>query len=284
MTFSFFPPPSLGFQRNYNLYPDIGIEGMIDDSIPHDVITVSNNSNAVAQVSKIVTGTAANNTEYDVTFWRSQGQLDPITISFTTDGTATSAKLQSGLMAAIQSNPRLGEFFVASTTGNDILITARVAGAAGQFSLSTANGGTGFISNQVTAPSDPSVIPFGRVLWQRPQDTGRNVTVINDVLANGTIRGISVRTEVHESPWWGNALGYYPQAEVNCLVKGRIQIIPVTNMYPGGPIYIYTTGANQGRFSGSADGSNNVLYTGQGLMIYEAATAGQISKMMVNLP
>lgn len=273
-----------GFQRDYAYYPAKGLEGMIDDSVPHDVVTLSNNATSVDQVNSITIGTPVNNTDYSVTFYSTKLGIRPTTVTYTSSNLATASNIQTGLLEAINSNPQFSAHLKFDKNGSDISVTSRIHGSSGEFNLSVSGGGTGFAVSVETTPADPAIIPFGRVLWQRITDTNRNCRVIDGSLSDGVIRGFSVRTEVHESPYPGMPLGYLPKDEVNALTKGRMQIVPVSDMHPAGDIYIYISGENQGRLRGNADGSDTVKYTGTGIRIYEPVRAGEIGRVEVNLP
>ncbi len=273
-----------GLTRNYNYFPDDGLEGMLDDSVPHDVVTLVNNATTKNKSAKITLGTPASSTQYRAIFSSTKLGFPRTEVVYTSDAAATPANLQSGFLNAIRSELNLASYLKLTTDGNDIVITSRGAGSTGDFNLSVSGGGTGYAASLLTAPADAPLIPFGRLLFQKPEDTARNCRVIDGPLASGVIRGFSVRTEVHESPYPGGLVGYLPMYEVNALTRGRMQIVPVSNMHPAGQIHVYIAGANQGRLCAAADGVSTVQYTGTGIRIYEPCAANEIGRVDVNLP
>lgn len=270
------------FDRGYSLYPDVAQEGLIDSSIPNDVIALANTSLSATEVRLITMGTVANSTLYTAVFSSTALGLAPTTVSFTSGGSATAAQIRDAMIAAINGSLNLSRFFRATATGNNVTVTSRIEGAAGVFNISVSGGGAGFAPSVVTAGADSPVIPFGRLIWSRLTDPANGCRMFDGALNLGLVRGFSTRTDSNETNLNGS-MGYANKFPVNILQKGRINVVAVTAMTIGDPLHFYISGENQGRVRNTADGGLTVQYTGDGISVYKSFPAG-FGKLEVNLP
>ena len=71
-------------------------------------------------VMTIVINTVANTTVYS-------GTINGVAWTYTSDGTATIAEIQAGIIAAINGTSQ-APYITASASGNDVLVTSDIAG------------------------------------------------------------------------------------------------------------------------------------------------------------
>lgn len=245
----------MGFSTDYSLYPKAFLEGMMYDAYPHDLSQPypANSAGNTAQVVTITVGTAATSTAYNV-------QVGNFSASYLSGGSDTAALIQAGLIAAINGNPDIyGLVRATATSGNNVLVTSRIAGTGNGWNVSVSGGGTGYAASVTTAATNAGLIPFGRLICSVSTDPPKSGRVINAAPSNtNLIRGVSKRTAVLETQYrpdsgTGAVEGYPVGEPMECVRKGRIAVVTVNPVTPFSDIYVYTSGVNQGRFNGAAD-------------------------------
>lgn len=118
------------------------------------VRSMVNDRPRTAQVSTI-TATAVNSTEYTVT-------VDGITVNYTSDGSASTAEIVAGLVAALNGEPVIAAKTLAAVTGAATLtITARIAGVGFEASV-----GANLSLASTTANDEPDALAFGAACFE----------------------------------------------------------------------------------------------------------------------
>lgn len=134
-----------------------GFAGQPVDARASDIISRVN-SGAVAQVSTITVDSASNSTAYTLEFVIN-GVAVPVT--YTSDGTATTAEISAGLQAAIAASPILSSLLsAADDIGDGVTVTAKIANQA--FSVSATSGASDLTIATSTAASGAADIYPGR--------------------------------------------------------------------------------------------------------------------------
>jgi len=281
--------PGIGFTDNFKLYPDQGLEGMLVDSFPHNVLTLKNSAKSATAKARITIGTASTNL-YSLTFESLTLGLPLTTVTVTPTGTPTAADVQNLLMDALRGNLMLTsrlKFTKVSTTAIDAI--SRVDGKAGAFTITASGGGSGFAGATTTQGADAPIIPWGRLLWTRnTAKEGDECSVIDGPLASGIVRGVSVLTEAYGSYGdnvgsYGYMPGYPPNYPVNCAKMAQIWMYALTDMEPYNSVHAYITGDHQGRVRATADGANTTDISSLNLKPFNSIKANTIGRFEVNL-
>lgn len=272
------------FSQTYGLYPDQFIEGQIVDSFPHDIITLSNSGGQVKQVDTITIGVVANATLYT---YSALGQ----TVSFTSDADATAAEVTTGLLNAIRANSVLfGRIIPVSPGAGTITLTARIAGTANSFTSAVT--GTGATVANTTPAAEPAVIPFGRAIATLGADGAGSGRLINAAPSTtNIIRGVCIRTNAYESAGVGLAIveGYPPREPINVMRRGRCAVRVLDAVTPLSQVFVQHTGADAGKFRGSANANATALTPAAGtfaggISFSSNAPAGGLAILNLNLP
>lgn len=271
-------------QTSYPFYQGLGLEGGIEDSIPHTIYTYANSAFAASQVNTIVMGTPASNTLYKLTVL-SERQGVTQSVEFTSAATATAASIQSQMMAALQANTQLNSFFNFTTSGANITISSRFKGLESSFNTVTSGGGAGFTTNIATQPSDPITLQFGRIACIWKDGDGKDIVLPSSADDLKLIAGFILRTDAHAQmqPYYA-AEGAFPYREINVMQNGRMYIRPLSDISFKDPIHIYVGGENAGKVRASADGTNTVPYDGKEIRIIGKIRAGEIGIAQINIP
>ena len=268
---------SQGFSTPSTLYHPDGLEGLIVDSFPHDAPTpnLKNGSGLVAQVWTITVGTAANSTTYTITFSR-QGDFIG-TVSFTSDADATATEARDGIIAKINGSGLIYGQAIATASGANVLVTSRTAGTANAFDIAVSGGGAGFAAAQTTAAANPAAIPFGRIV---ATGIGENaLTAKIPAAATDRVRGVTVRTDAHESTLTG-VDGYPPQQRLGVMNRGRIWLKPTTNWSPTDDVYYIHTGADAGKVRAGTAAGAAIL---PNCKFENSGTVGNLAIVLINL-
>lgn len=266
------------FRTDYSLYPDTLIEGLLVDSIPHDIITLANNAAGVKQVATITVGTAADNTVYTLV-------VDGVTVSINSGTSATATTIRDALVAAIKQSPLVYAKLIPTTGSGTVVLTARNSGTVGGFTPTISGGGTGYAIAATTAPADPSVIVFGRALTTSSTEGQGTCRQINAALSSTNIfRGVSSRTNAFESQGTGYTIveGYPPREAVNVVRKGRVAVRVQEAVTPLSAVWVYHTGTYQGTFRATTDANASQITAGASW--YQGASAGGLAVLELNLP
>ena len=152
---------------NYNLISaEPGFAGQVVDA-RSAVVTSRTNGGAVAQVSTVTVDSASNSTLYtlDVT-------INGVTtsLSYTSDGTATTTEIAAGLEAALDASPVVSGLIAASSSSNVLTLTAKIANQA--FSLAMSAGASDITIATGTAASGAASIYPGRGVVELASDLG----------------------------------------------------------------------------------------------------------------
>lgn len=273
-------------RTNYQNYHDIGLEGGIVDSFPHDIDTYANASGEKSQVSTLTIGTAAGNTEYRVSFLAERQGVSE-NISITSSASATGAAITAQLMAALQANTILNSLYSFTSSGTTITVTAKLKGEQSTFSIFPSGGGTGFTTQTTEPPTNPETLAFGRLVsvFSGAGSDGKSVIIPSAASDLQNLVGAVIRTDAYaqQFPYYSGE-GAFPYQPVNVMQQGRFYIRPVTDIAFSDPIHVYISGVNKGRVAAAADGANTAPYTGTGFKIFAKIKAGQIGIAHIKLP
>lgn len=152
---------------NYNLISaEPGFAGQVVDA-RSAVVTSRTNGGAVAQVSTVTVDSASNSTLYtlDVT-------INGVTtsLSYTSDGSATTTEIAAGLEAALDASPVVSGLIAASSATNVLTLTAKIKNQA--FSLAMSAGASDVTIATGTAASGAASIYPGRGVVELASDLG----------------------------------------------------------------------------------------------------------------
>lgn len=273
------------FSTTYSIYPDQYIEGGIVDSFPHDIVPFANAGGQVKQVDTITVGTAANSTAYSYSAF---GQ----TVTYTSTGSATAAEITTGLVNAIKANGVIyGRVAVTFVTGT-ITLTARLPGVANSFTSSISGGGTGYAVANTTPAAEPAIIPFGRAVATLSTDSTRAGRLINAAPSTtNIIQGVCIRTNAYDSRGIGAEIieGYPPREPMNIMKRGRVAVRVLDAVTPLSQVFVQHTGADAGKFRGSANANATALTAAAGTtngswQFVSSAAAGGLAVLHLNLP
>lgn len=127
-----------------------GRQGLLySSSGSSDTVTKLNDAPRAAQVQTITVDTAANSTTYTQ-------YLNGVTLTYTTDSSATTTEAATALAAAITAEPLLNGDVTATSATNVVTVTARNAGTA--FTITAA---AHFTVATTTANAASASVPFG---------------------------------------------------------------------------------------------------------------------------
>lgn len=143
-------------QLSYRSNSAAGVPGMAYDNTGQ-VLSAINQAPQAAQISTVTIDAADNNTNYSLTFF--DGAVE---VSFLSDGSATTAKIVAGLVAAINGEALLSGLVVAEGADPDVIITARRGGIGFQVALGDNAVDMTLVATQANATAD--AVPFGRAV------------------------------------------------------------------------------------------------------------------------
>lgn len=146
-------------QTRYNKDLRVGRAGDPADSGPKDIISLINDDPRTAQVSTITVDSASNSTTYSVT-------LNEVVISFTSDASATTAEIATGLAAAINAEPLVAASVSAEAASAVVTVTSSYAGRA--FTLTSSEADLTLATGTANDSADP--VPFGAAVIFDPAD------------------------------------------------------------------------------------------------------------------
>ena len=126
------------------------------------VVTSGRASAPVAQISTVTVDSAQNSTLYSLDILP-PGYESPIVVSFTSDGTATTAEIAAGLGAAVDADAAASGWFDTGVVSNVLTLTGNAPGIAVSVSSSAASASDLTIATATAAASGGSY-SFGRVV------------------------------------------------------------------------------------------------------------------------
>lgn len=266
---SIYPPQG---QSNYNRYMPPALAGMLSGMGSKIVLPGLNNVAAFETVTITPPGTVDNSVAYKVTVAAVGGGQKDLTVSFTTDGSATDLELGAGLYAAMIADP---EFYsvvdVALNTGTGVItLTARNTGV-----ILTVTGNSADTTNDLTiaktvSGSTNGVIPFGRFVGRQAayyRDSLENVSALTlvDHVSNYSEFGVTLCTQASEQVGLFNAAqeGYAFGRMMEVLkdtgtYKGVWIETVESNLVVGDSARIQITAGNQGKLTKSSSSTVNV--------------------------
>jgi hypothetical protein len=281
-----YSPGTTYLQADYNLYLQVGQEGLIVYNEPHTVISLPNNKGATkGTYTAAITASAAT---FSLTFVFTDGYT--ATISFTAAG-ETATQIGDQLLTRLRAIPELSARVIGSNASGTLTFTSANFGVASGFVLTSTGAGTIAVTNTVAA-ANASNCPFGRIITSGTTDDTAGLISAAPSTSN-IIRGITVRTDAGaESQGYGASFnpGYPPQAAMGVMTRGSIWVRTLTAVNPTSQVFGYHTGANAGRFRGSADGSDTTALTAAagtvntGWSFASVAAAGGLVKLRIGLP
>jgi hypothetical protein len=156
------------YRTNYNSKYDVATPGLCSgDTTSLLVQTFVNNGGASKEQWTIATpATVDNSTEYVIT-------VDELTLSYTTDGTATQAELVTGLQASYDANILAGARFEMETSGTTLLITAKFYDQTIAVSVNSGDTTNDLTATKSTSASTGATVPFGRCVARTTGDAVR---------------------------------------------------------------------------------------------------------------
>lgn len=137
-------------QLNYPFAMEVAQVGQLDSSLPFEAISLINNSGRVAQVDTVVVDTATNSHVYTFT-------IDGVTISYTADGSTSTAEVSAGLVAAVNAENLVNGRVIAADLTGSFTLTARNAGVG----FTTADVDAKCTLTNTTANATSSTLAFG---------------------------------------------------------------------------------------------------------------------------
>ena len=145
------------YRTNYNLKYDVATPGVCSgDTTSLLVQTYINNAGSTKEQWTIGTpATPDNSTAYVIT-------ADELTISYTTDASATRAELIAGLQASYNANTIAGSRFTFVTSGNNFLLTAYYTDQTVTVLVNSADTTADLTATKTTSASAGATVPFGR--------------------------------------------------------------------------------------------------------------------------
>jgi hypothetical protein len=126
------------------------------------VVTIGDASAAVQQISTVTVDTAQNSTVYNLTL-RVPAMSLPVTVSYTSDGTATTTEIATNLTAAIVADSVTNGLVAATSSTNVITLTARRPNQVVTIASSAASSGDLTIATGTAAAAGGSYT-FGRYI------------------------------------------------------------------------------------------------------------------------
>lgn len=138
-------------QLSYDNEPAVAVEGMLADDGPHNFLSGLANTRKLISVAI----TADNDDDYTIT-------INGTPFLYEADGSATTAEIAAGLVAAINAG---SEPVIASGTDTPILIESTLDGPAGDFTYADAVVGSGTLVETVLVAQGQE-IPFGKFVCQ----------------------------------------------------------------------------------------------------------------------
>ena len=134
-----------------------------DSSFYRDCLTLINSNPQAAQVSTVAVSAASNDTLYSV-------EINGISASYLSDGTATRQEIADGLVAAINDEPALFGLLVAASGTNEFTLTSRTPGTPGAFTVVESSAQ---LSVSTVAAANAAPVPFGRAVVRTGDRAGR---------------------------------------------------------------------------------------------------------------
>lgn len=128
-----------------------GRAGLLADAGFGDVVSLINNDPAAAQVDTLTVDTAVNAHDYTI-------EIDGVSITYTSDASATKPEISAGLKAAIEAEPLVsGRFNVVDDGVDQLTLTAVFSGVG--WTLSTSDGNLSVANVTANGQADP--VGFG---------------------------------------------------------------------------------------------------------------------------
>lgn len=268
-------------QTAYSRFAPQAYAGLLA-GVKHYVSTYKNPGSRDVQTIAI---TAQNTTAYTVT-------VRGVTISYTSDGSATQAEINAGLEAAALASPFFNALatLVEGSSAAQLVLSARDPSVDLQAAVSS-----DLALTVVSAPGKE--LPFGRFVAVGAQSTEPAGGVYCKELESGAvIAGVTVHTHAVDMKDYERPLstattggfdssGYMPGDTVNVARQGLIWVEAEEALTPGAPVYArFTSGSNAviGRIRTDADSASAALVPGARVSEYNS-TLG-LALVEVNMP
>lgn len=260
-------------QTSVDLVPAIGVPGEIADAGNHDIVSRINP--AVAQVSTTTIVTVSDTTDYETT-------INGVLMTFTSDGTATEAEVNAGIIASVNDSAFNGvglAFDVTAAQGattTTVVFTADVTDTV--FTITV----TATITTIALTTAAAGAIPFGLGV---AQSSTANDQAHLPVASGDTVIGISVIDQ--SIPIDDNDVHQYTAGSVLGIMRqGRIWVIPEDNVAIGGSVYIRHTASVNGTQFGAVRSDTDSATAAQLTQATFATTAtgGNPAVVVINQP
>jgi hypothetical protein len=252
------------------------LAGMPFDTSFLDIVPKGMPAAKVAKVSTVTIDAATNDTLYQI-------RVNGIDSEYLSDGTASAAEIEAGLVAAVIANPLAAAIVTAAAgAGATLTLTGVTAGA--DFTV-TVSGATLSVATTTAAVSN-DVVGFGYGCVRSDATSVRH-PVSSD--AATAFRGVALHTQDHDESMKVNSTdpdGYYAGGSVSVVRRGRIYV-PVTTAITEGTsgVHLIVVGSNAGKFRGTADSTNTVdlggTFTG---LRWHTSSANDMAVLELNLP
>jgi hypothetical protein len=224
---SFISTDLIGGQYIFNRYMPVAVPGMMSGmgsriSLPH-----TNTVSAVDTVTVTPPSTVDENTEYDLT-------VNGVTVSFTTDSSATPLELGTGLLAAIQADPIVYGLVdaVLDPTSHVITLTARTVDFSLLVTTNSAVTTNDIAIAKTVTSSENYIIPFGRLVGRKSTyaldyKEGVSAATLIDSATGYQVLGVTLSSQATEK------VGLFNRAKDGYAFGSVMNVLTNTGTYKG---------------------------------------------------
>jgi hypothetical protein len=229
------------------------IEGLYRDSDAVDIETFVNSLDGVAQINTItVDPPGAPGEVYSLSVAANNTVEFAEQVQVVSEAGDTDITMAEKLFAAYQQ-----EFALQAVVNAELAAPVITLSSQDEFTVTVS---ANLTDAPVSTLSLPEVIGYGLVVWTPlpvVQQRARGVSVVDLATeAQGVIRGITTRSDIYgvrDNSASAPVDGFPAFRPVPVVTNGRICVRAVTDLVPGGDLYVFFQGANKGRLGGTAD-------------------------------
>lgn len=207
----------------------------------HESRSLANNQGKDRQVTDVVIDNVINATTYTFT-------LEGVTVSFTSDASATAVEIRDGLIADARSSAVILAAVTVNPAGNNVRVTALEPGVA--FALSESDANLSLSVVQANVATEP--LPFGRAVVIGTTDKSCKLPSA----ASEVFMGIAERIHSVVDPIDGNADEIAPFSTASVGYHGRWLAEVEQAVSAGDPVFFRHTGGTAGAWRMDNDGGN----------------------------
>lgn len=233
--------------------------------------------NGQGNTAKVIdwTITAANSTAYTIS-------IGGIAITYTSDGSATTAEIRDGLIAAIRANAFTNNLVIAESGGAAVLRVTERFPADGEVAISDADANLSLATTVAHANGEP--MPAGIAVTRGTADNECR----NMVDASSVVIGVTMFDHSYSQPLTIGATGealFPPDSVIGILRDGEIWVRVEEAVTPASDVYVRHTasGANTqiGAFRATTDSSTAVALTSA--RFKSSASAGGLARLSLKI-